>query len=66
MQALVIPATSLSAIALEAYKKFVLVSLIYESQASFPRHTAQVVQRLVPTLGAPYKEFADAFSKLTL
>lgn len=57
------PANGLSAIALEAYKKYVLVSLIATGGVpSLPKYTSSVVQRHVKgTAGAAYTDFVEAY-----
>jgi COP9 signalosome complex subunit 3 len=56
------PAVVLSAIMVEAYKKFVLVSLIVHGQiASIPKYTSSVVPRHMKVAAAPYQELATAY-----
>jgi COP9 signalosome complex subunit 3 len=56
------PAIVLSAIMVEAYKKFVLVSLIVHGQVtSIPKYTSSVVHRHIKNAAAPYQELANAY-----
>jgi COP9 signalosome complex subunit 3 len=62
----VAPATALSAIALEAYKKYIVVSLIADGVvAPLPHYTPSVVTRMLKTAAAPlvavYMELATAY-----
>ncbi|KYR02941.1 proteasome component region PCI domain-containing protein [Tieghemostelium lacteum] len=57
------PATALSSIAIEAYKKYVLIHLIeYGVAPSFPRITSNVVQRNIKTHCKPYIDFSTTYS----
>jgi len=57
------PAIVLSAIMVESYKKFVLVSLILYGQVQpFPKYTSSVVQRHIKTTCLQYQELANAYS----
>lgn len=57
------PATTTSAIMVEAYKKYVLVCLIAKGDVpSLPRTTAQNVLRVVKQLSGPYEELSTAYS----
>jgi len=57
------PAVVLSAIMVEAYKKFVLVSLIvYGQVAAIPKYTSSVVGRHIKNATVPYQELANAYS----
>lgn len=57
------PALTLSAIMVEAYKKYVLVSLLVHGQlVPMPKHTSSVVQRSLKTLCSQYGELATAYS----
>lgn len=57
------PAVVLSAIMVEAYKKYVLVSLLVHGKVlSLPRYTSSVVQRYHKTSFPQYHEFATAFA----
>lgn len=52
-----------SAIMVEAYKKYVLASLIHLGEIRpLPKYTSQSVMRLVKQLCTPYEELAAAFS----
>ncbi|XP_075086021.1 COP9 signalosome complex subunit 3 isoform X1 [Nicotiana tabacum] len=57
------PMSTLNAIAVEAYKKYILVSLIRLGQfsASFPKHTSSVAQRNLKTFSQPYLELANSY-----
>lgn len=58
------PAQAVSAIAVEAYKKYVLVSLIAEgSVPSLPRYTSSSVIRTIGGKCRAYDALADAFGK---
>jgi COP9 signalosome complex subunit 3 len=57
------PAMTLSAIMVEAYKKYVLVSLLVHGQlVPMPKHTSSVVQRSLKTLCSQYSEIGTAYS----
>jgi len=57
---LIVPSVALSAIMVEAYKKYILVSLLVNGQIeNLPKYT--LVNRL-KTFIVPYQEFATAFS----
>jgi len=57
------PAIILSAIMVEAYKKYVLVSLlVYGQVPPIPKYTSTIVQRHLKTSCHQYSEFAAAFS----
>eukprot|EP01133_Synstelium_polycarpum_P013721 gene13721-16175_t len=61
-QAWTAPATALSAIAIEAYKKYFLVHLLHNGTApGFPKYTPFVVQRTVKNYCKQYTEFGSAF-----
>lgn len=61
--AITAPMTSLTAITVEAYKKYVLVSLIHTGQVpSFPKYTPVVVQRNLKSCTQPYIELANNYS----
>lgn len=63
-QALGMPATVISAIVVEAYKKFILVSLISDgSVESLPRYTSNVVQRQLKGFATEYIALADAYKR---
>eukprot|EP00004_Rigifila_ramosa_P024873 TRINITY_DN7311_c0_g1_i1.p1 TRINITY_DN7311_c0_g1~~TRINITY_DN7311_c0_g1_i1.p1 ORF type:complete len:461 (-),score=116.18 TRINITY_DN7311_c0_g1_i1:871-2127(-) len=64
LAAISMPAVSVSAIQLEAYKKYVLVSLLaFGSVRPLPRHTSSSVSRLAPQFAPAYVEFAELFAK---
>eukprot|EP01102_Stenamoeba_stenopodia_P021489 TRINITY_DN866_c0_g1_i1.p1 TRINITY_DN866_c0_g1~~TRINITY_DN866_c0_g1_i1.p1 ORF type:complete len:430 (+),score=72.25 TRINITY_DN866_c0_g1_i1:139-1428(+) len=57
------PAFALSAIVIESYKKFVLVSLLVHGQVeSLPKTTSILVQRNIKSGLPAYSDFANAFS----
>lgn len=61
--AITIPASVLSAIMIEAYKKLILVSLLLHGRApSLPRYTSNALQRHLKTAFPQYQEFANAYS----
>ncbi|KZC13479.1 PREDICTED: COP9 signalosome complex subunit 3 [Dufourea novaeangliae] len=56
------PAMAVSYIMLEAYKKYILVSLIMHGKVlNLPRYTSQVVNRYVKPLSQQYQELATAY-----
>lgn len=57
------PMPSLNAIAVEAYKKYILVSLIYNGQfsTSLPKYTSSVAQRNLKNFCQPYIELANSY-----
>ncbi|XP_047360513.1 COP9 signalosome complex subunit 3 isoform X2 [Vespa velutina] len=56
------PAMAVSHIMLEAYKKYILVSLILHGKIlNLPRYTSQVVNRYIKPLSLPYQELATAY-----
>ncbi|KAK1404391.1 COP9 signalosome complex subunit 3 [Heracleum sosnowskyi] len=57
------PMTNLSAIAVEAYKKYILVSLIHLGQfiPDFPKYTSSAAQKNLNSLAQPYLELALAY-----
>ncbi|XP_017875016.1 COP9 signalosome complex subunit 3-like [Ceratina calcarata] len=56
------PAMAVSYIMLEAYKKYILVSLILHGKVlNLPRYTSQVVNRYIKPLGQQYQELANAY-----
>ncbi|XP_058093940.1 COP9 signalosome complex subunit 3 [Magnolia sinica] len=56
------PMTVLNAIAVEAYKKYVLVSLILTGQVpSFPKYTSSVAQRNLKSNAQPYVDLANSY-----
>jgi COP9 signalosome complex subunit 3 len=57
------PAMMTSAIMVEAYRKLVLVSLIYKGEiGNLPKHTNQSVTRVLKQFCTPYEELATAFT----
>lgn len=61
--AITAPATVLSAITIETYKKYVLVSLIHNGQVSpFPKYTPSVYQRYLKTCTQDYFDLANSFN----
>jgi COP9 signalosome complex subunit 3 len=57
------PAVLLSAVMVESYKKYVLLSLLVYGQIQpLPKYTSGIIQRHLKTLTTPYHEFANAFS----
>ncbi|XP_076903794.1 COP9 signalosome complex subunit 3-like [Bidens hawaiensis] len=58
------PMSTLSAIVVEAYKKYILVSLIHLRQfsSSFPKYTSAVAQRNLKNFSQPYIELATSYS----
>ena len=60
------PAVVVSHIMLEAYKKYVLIWLIYhgdktQDALTFPKYTSPVVSKYIKPLCAPYHEVIKAF-----
>jgi len=65
-QAIAAPAIVLSLIMVEAYKKYILLSLLVHGRVlSLPRYTSSVVQRHHKTAFPQYHEFANAYSTLS-
>ncbi|KZV24896.1 hypothetical protein F511_16555 [Dorcoceras hygrometricum] len=58
------PMSIISAIAVEAYKKYILVSLIHLGQFStnFPKYTSSAAQRNVKNFSQPYLELVSSYS----
>ncbi|KAJ4834305.1 COP9 signalosome complex subunit 3 [Turnera subulata] len=58
------PMSSINAIAVEAYKKYVLVSLIHNGQfsTSLPKYASSPAQRNLKNLCQPYIELANSYS----
>ncbi|KAJ4961485.1 hypothetical protein NE237_021395 [Protea cynaroides] len=58
------PMSSTNAIAVEAYKKYILVSLIHNGQFSttFPKYTSSVAQRSLKNFSQPYIDLATSYS----
>ncbi|CAG5129749.1 unnamed protein product, partial [Candidula unifasciata] len=58
------PSVAVSHIMLEAYKKFILVSLILHGKIiSLPKYTAQVLQRYIKPLCQPYMDVANTYTQ---
>lgn len=56
------PAVVLSAVMVECYKKYVLVSLLHTGQvAQLPKYTSSIVQRHLKGACPQYQEFANAY-----
>lgn len=56
------PALAVSHIMLEAYKKYILVSLLLNGKVqNIPKYASQVVTRFIKPLSQPYHELANAF-----
>ncbi|ETW06001.1 hypothetical protein H310_03620 [Aphanomyces invadans] len=63
LMTLTVPAYALSAIAIEAYKKFILVSLLSDGQVSpLPKSASPAVSRALESYVAPYVAFMKAFT----
>jgi len=61
--ALTTPASAMSHIMLESYKKYILVSLIMHGKvAPLPKYTSQVVSRLLKPMTAIHHEIATVFA----
>lgn len=61
--AITTPALAVSHIMLEAYKKYILVSLILHGKIqNIPKYTSQVVGRFIKPLSQPYHDLATAYS----
>lgn len=61
-QALCIPATAFSQIMIEAYKKFILISLISKGKlVSLPKYTSRIVINQIKTVCAAYNDLAAAY-----
>ncbi|KAF4514256.1 UNVERIFIED_CONTAM: hypothetical protein B566_EDAN019543 [Ephemera danica] len=57
------PALAVSHIMLEAYKKYILVSLIMHGKVgALPKYTSQVVSRFIRPASQPYHELATAYA----
>lgn len=58
------PMSTLNAIAVEAYKKYILISLIQLGQFStnFPKYTSSAAQRNLKNFSQPYLELANSYS----
>eukprot|EP01027_Heterolobosea_sp_BB2_P025870 GEZU01039722.1.p1 GENE.GEZU01039722.1~~GEZU01039722.1.p1 ORF type:complete len:437 (-),score=163.11 GEZU01039722.1:603-1913(-) len=61
--ALTIPANALSAIMVESYKKYILVSLLLNGKpAAIPKNAASTVQRHIKVYCQEYVEFGNAYA----
>lgn len=58
------PMTTINAIAVEAYKKYILVSLIHNGQfsTSLPKYTSSVAQRNLKNFCQPYIELGNCYN----
>lgn len=57
------PMTTLNAIAVEAFKKYILVSLIHNGQVpSFPKYTSATAQRNLKNYTQPYIDLANCYA----
>ncbi|XP_004303998.1 PREDICTED: COP9 signalosome complex subunit 3 [Fragaria vesca subsp. vesca] len=58
------PMSVITAIAVEAYKKYILVSLIHNGQfsTSLPKYTSSVAQRNLKNICQPYIELANSYT----
>ncbi|XP_073144959.1 COP9 signalosome complex subunit 3 [Henckelia pumila] len=58
------PMSIISAIAVEAYKKYILVSLVHLGQfsTSFPKYTSSAAQRNLKNFSQPYLELVSSYS----
>uniref|UniRef100_A0A671Y9T4 COP9 signalosome complex subunit 3 n=1 Tax=Sparus aurata TaxID=8175 RepID=A0A671Y9T4_SPAAU len=62
-QAITTPAMAVSHIMLEAYKKYILVSLILHGKVQpLPKYTSQIVGRFVKPLSQAYHELAQVYT----
>lgn len=60
--AITTPSMAVSHVMLEAYKKFVLVSLILHGKLpQLPKYTSQVVNRFIKPLSQPYQDLATKY-----
>lgn len=58
---------AISAIQVAAYKKFILVSLIYEGHIrALPKYTAQIVEKVCKTQSQPYLNLLKTFNETDL
>ncbi|RQM29654.1 hypothetical protein B5M09_013301 [Aphanomyces astaci] len=63
LQTLTVPANALSAVAVEAYKKYMLVSLLAANKvAPLPKSAGLVVSRSIESHVGPYLAFVTAFA----
>ncbi|XP_019867891.1 COP9 signalosome complex subunit 3 [Aethina tumida] len=61
--AITTPAHAISHIMLEAYKKYILVSLLLHGKVqTVPKYASTVVTRFMKPLSQPYHDFANAFT----
>nr|CAG8583753.1 8159_t:CDS:2 [Entrophospora candida] len=61
------PANIASQIQLEAYKKFVLISLLLRGRIGpLPKYTASIVFRSIKNQCQPYQDYASAFESLSV
>lgn len=57
------PASAMSHIMLESYKKFVLISLLLHGrQVAIPKFSSQVIMRFIKPLSQPYHELANVYT----
>ncbi|CAB3987471.1 COP9 signalosome complex subunit 3 [Paramuricea clavata] len=61
--AITTPASDISYIMLNAYKKFILVSLLEHAKIiNLPKYTSHVVMKYLKPLSSPYHDLADAYA----
>jgi len=61
--AITTPSMAVSHVMLEAYKKYILVSLILHGKLPvLPKYTSQVVNRFIKPLSQPYQDLATAYA----
>lgn len=66
-QALTVPASVLSQIMIESYKKFILISLISKGKLpTLPKYTSRIVINQIKPICAIYHELASAFTNFDL
>ena len=66
-QALTVPASVLSQIMIEAYKKFILISLISKGKLpTLPKYTSRIVINQIKPICSIYHELASAFTSFDL
>ena len=64
--AIAVPASALSAIALESYKKYICACLLHEGRvAPLPRHVSSAVARSLPAAAAAYGALSKAVAALS-
>ncbi|KAH9743632.1 COP9 signalosome complex subunit 3 [Citrus sinensis] len=63
-QVVTAPMSSINAIAVEAYKKYILVSLIHHGQFSstLPKYTSSAAQRNLKNFSQPYMELVNTYN----